>query len=111
MGMVKKIHQYEICLINLDPSVGSEMKKTRPCIILSPDEMNANLKHVIIAPMTKTIRKYPTRVNIKFKSQDGEIALEHIKSLDKLRIVKKIGELEKKTIKEIKKKLQEIFID
>ena len=56
-----------------------------------------------------TIRKYPTRVNIKFKSQDGEIALEHIKSLDKLRIVKKIGELEKKTIKEIKKKLQEIY--
>ena len=109
--MVKKIHQYEICLINLDPSVGSEMKKTRPCIILSPDEMNDNLKHFIIAPMTKTIRKYPTRVNIKFKSQDGEIALEHIKSLDKLRIVKKIGELEKKTIKEIKKKLQEIFID
>ena len=111
MGVVKKINQYEICLINLDPSVGSEMKKTRPCIILSPDEMNDNLKHVIIAPMTKTIRKYPTRVNIKFKSQDGEIALEHIKSLDKLRIVKKIGELEKKTIKEIKKKLQEIFID
>ena len=108
MGMVK---QYEVYLLNLDPTIGSEMKKTRPCVILSPDEMNNYLNNVIIAPMTSTVKGYPTRVKIEFEGKEGEIVLDQIKTVDKSRIVKKLGEVEKSAVKNIKIVIKEMLVD
>ena len=108
MGMVK---QYEVYLLNLDPTIGSEMKKTRPCVILSPDEMNNYLNNVIIAPMTSTVKGYPTRVKIEFEGKEGEIVLDQIKAVDKSRIVKKLGKVEKSAVKNIKRVIKEMLVD
>ena len=108
MGMVK---QYEVYLLNLDPTIGSEMKKTRPCVILSPDEMNNYLNNIIIAPMTSTVKGYPTRVKIEFEGKEGEIVLDQIKTVDKSRIVKKLGKVEKSTVKNIKRVIKEMLVD
>ncbi len=108
MGMVK---QYEVYLLNLDPTIGSEMKKTRPCVILSPDEMNNYLNNVIIAPMTSTVKGYPTRVKIEFEGKEGEIVLDQIKTVDKSRIVKKLGKVEKSAVKNIKRVIKEMLVD
>ncbi len=108
MGMVK---QYEVYLLNLDPTIGSEMKKTRPCVILSPDEMNNYLNNIIIAPMTSTVKGYPTRVKIEFEGKEGEIVLDQIKTVDKSRIVKKLGKVEKSAVKNIKRVIKEMLVD
>lgn len=105
------IKQYEIYLLNLDPTIGSEMKKTRPCVILSPDEINNYLNNVIIAPMTSTIKNYPSRVKIEFEGKVGEIVLDQIKTIDKSRIIKKMGKVEKHVIKNIKQVLKEMLVD
>lgn len=105
------VKQYEVYLLNLDPTIGSEMKKTRPCVILSPDEMNNYLNNVIIAPMTSTVKGYPTRVKIEFEGKEGEIVLDQIKTVDKLRIVKKLGKVEKSTVKNIKRVIKEMLVD
>lgn len=104
------IKQYEIYLLNLDPTIGSEIKKTRPCIVISPNEMNKYLNTIIVAPMTSKIRTYPTRINIKFQNKNGNIVLDQIKTVDKSRIIKKLGELEKDKIKEVKNILMEMLI-
>lgn len=105
------IKQYEIYLLNLDPTIGSEMKKTRPCVIISPDEINNYLNNVIIAPMTSTIKNYPSRVKIEFEGKVGEIVLDQIKTIDKSRIIKKMGKVEKHVIKNIKQVLKEMLVD
>ena len=105
------LNQYEIVLVNLDPTVGSEIKKTRPCVIISPNEMNKYLNTVIIAPMTSQSKKYPTRVPVKHNSKKGWIVLDQIRTIDKQRIIKNLDNLTEKEIKEIKLKLQETFID
>ena len=105
------VKQYEVYLLNLDPTIGSEMKKTRPCVILSPDEMNNYLNNVIIAPMTSTVKGYPTRVKIEFEGKEGEIVLDQIKTVDKSRIVKKLGKVEKSTVKNIKRVIKEMLVD
>ncbi len=87
------------------------MKKTRPCVILSPDEMNNYLNNVIIAPMTSTVKGYPTRVKIEFEGKEGEIVLDQIKTVDKSRIVKKLGKVEKSTVKNIKRVIKEMLVD
>lgn len=105
------VKQYEIYLLNLDPTIGSEIKKTRPCIVISPNEMNSCLNTFIIAPMTTTIRNYPSRVQIDFQDKMGEIALDQIKTIDKSRIIKKLGKTNKKTIEKIKEVIQEMLVD
>jgi len=105
------INQYEIVLVNLDPTVGSEIKKTRPCVIISPNEMNKYLNTVVIAPMTSQSKKYPTRVPVKHNSKKGWVVLDQIRTIDKQRIIKTLDNLTEKEIEEVKLKLQETYID
>jgi mRNA interferase MazF len=105
------ISQYEIVLVNLDPTVGSEIKKTRPCVIISPNEMNKYLNTVVIAPMTSQSKKYPTRVPVNHNSKKGWIVLDQIRTIDKQRIIKTLDNLTEKEIEEVKLKLQETYID
>ena len=106
-----EVKQYQIVLVNLDPTLGSEIQKTRPCVIISPNEMNDNLKTVVIAPMTSSSRKYPTRVKVKHNSQEGWVVIDQIRTIDKIRIVKKFGSLTEKEIHECKRVIREAFID
>ena len=87
------IERFHIWLINLDPTVGTEIRKTRPCLIISPDESNKFLSTVIIIPLTSTIKRYPTRINCSFKGKKGQLATDQIRSLDKTRLIKKLGKL------------------
>jgi len=106
-----EIRQYQIILVNLDPPVGSEIKKTRPCVVISPDEMNNHLRTVVIAPMTTSSKKYPTRVEIKHDNKIGWIVLDQIRIIDKQRILKDLGKLSRSEIKEVKAILKETFVD
>ncbi len=99
--------RYEVCLINLDPTIGSEIKKTRPCVIISPNEMNRNISTLIVAPLTSTKRNYPTRINCRVQGKQGQIVLDQIRTIDKKRIVKKIDVINKRT----QLKLHKIFIE
>ena len=106
-----EIRQYEIILLNLDPTIGSEIKKTRPYVVISPDEMNRHLKTVVIAPMTTTTKNYPTRVEIKHDNKLGWIVLDQVRTIDKQRILKNLGRLSKPEIKEVKSILKETYVD
>jgi mRNA interferase MazF len=105
------INQYDIVLVNLDPTLGSEIQKTRPCVIISPNEMNKHLNTVIIAPMTSQSKKYPTRVQVKHDNKTGWVVLDQIRTIDKQRIIKELDTLSKKEIQEVKLVLKEIFVD
>ena len=107
MGMV--IKRFEVYLVNLDPTVGHEIKKTRPCLILSPDEINRNISTVIIAPMTTKGRNYPTRISCSFQGKNGQIILDQIRTIDKERLVKKLGEISKAAQLKTLNILQEMF--
>ena len=106
-----ELNQYEIVLVNLDPTIGSEIKKTRPCVIISPNEMNTNLRTVTIAPMTTKSRKYPTRIKIKHNNKTGWVVIDQIRTIDKIRVVKKFGSLSDKEIRECKDVIRETFVD
>lgn len=106
-----EINQYQIILVNLDPTLGSEIKKTRPCVVISPDEMNKYLNTVVIAPMTTSSKNYPTRIEIKHDSKIGWIVLDQIRTIDKQRIIKDLGSLTKSEINELKSVLKETYID
>jgi mRNA interferase MazF len=106
-----EIRQYEVVLVNLDPTIGSEIKKTRPCVVISPDEMNKNLRTVTIAPMTSSSRPYPTRVEVNQNGQSGWIVLDQIRTVDKLRIVKKFESLTEREIRNCKRVIKETFVD
>ncbi len=106
-----ELTQYQIVLVNLDPTIGSEIKKTRPCVIISPDEMNKYLQTIVVAPMTTTSRKYPTRIEVKHDSKIGWIVIDQIRTIDKQRIVRIVGRLSKPEVKEVKSVLKETFID
>jgi mRNA interferase MazF len=106
--MVVNINQYEIYLVKLNPTVGSEIQKTRPCIVISPNEMNI-LKTVIVAPMTSKGFDFIFRPKIKFEKKDGLVVLDQIRAVDKTRLVKKLGSVDKSTSKEISKILVEMF--
>ena len=108
MGMV--IAQYEVYLVNLDPTVGHEIKKTRPCAVISPNEMNNNIRTVIIAPMTTKSRSYPTRVPVRFDGKNGWIVLDQIRTVDNIRLVKKMVKISPKAVKEIKNTIQEMLV-
>ena len=105
------LSQYQIVLVNLDPTIGSEIKKTRPCVIISPDEMNKHLRTIVVAPMTTKSRKYPTRIEIKYDRKTSWIVIDQIRTIDKQRIIKILGELSNREIKETKSVMKETFID
>jgi mRNA interferase MazF len=105
------LKQYQIVLVNLDPTIGNEIKKTRPCVIISPDEMNKYLRTIIVAPMTTTSKKYPTRIEVKHDRKIGWIVVDQIRTIDKQRIVKIIGRLSQPEIKELRSVIKETFVD
>lgn len=105
-----KISQYEIFLVNLEPTLGSEIIKTGPCVVVSPDEMNQYLKTIVIIPITSTLKKYPTRIKILNQNVKGTAAVDQIITIDKLRIVKTIGALEIGSIAQLKKTIDETFV-
>lgn len=109
MDMVVNYLRYEVYLVNLDPTIGSEIKKTRPCVIISPNEMNNNIFTIIIAPLTSTVRKYPTRVNCQVQGKHGQIVLDQIRTVDKKRLIKKIDVLNRATQIKMHKVLAEMF--
>ena len=102
--------QYNIVLVNLDPTTGSEMKKTRPCVIISPDEMNAHLKTIVVAPITSKSKQYPTRIPVIHASKKGWIVLDQIRTIERMRIVKIMGKLKPKEIINLKAILHETYV-
>ena len=106
--MVDEINRFDIVLVKLNPTIGSEIQKTRPCIVISPNEMNV-LKTVIVAPMTSKGFDFIFRPKIKFENKNGLVLLDQIRAVDKTRIVKKIGKVERTKSKEISQMLMEIF--
>ena len=109
MGVV--INQYNVFLVDLDPTVGHEIKKTRPCLVISPDEMNHTIDTVIIAPMTTKSHAYPTRVPVKFDGKKGWIVLDQIRTVDGIRLVKHLGKITKKESPEVKRVIKEMLVD
>ena len=105
------IKRFEVYLVNLDPTVGSEIQKTRPCLIISPDEMNSYIATVIIAPMTTKGRDYPSRVNCQLEGKAGQIILDQIRTVDKSRLVKKLGKIDAATQNEVLAVLLELFAE
>lgn len=103
--------QYDIYIVNLDPTVGSEVQKTRPCLIISPDEMNDHLHTVQVAPLTSTTREYPWRVPIKFQGKNGMVALDQIRTVDKARLVRKVGKAPLQVADEVRASLREMLVD
>ena len=101
--------RFEVYYVNLDPTIGSEIKKTRPCVIISPDEMNHNISTLIIAPLTSVLRNYPTRVPCKVEEKQGQIVLDQIRTIDKSRLIQKIHTLNKSTQKKVFSVLAEMF--
>lgn len=109
--MELKVQQYQIVLVNLDPTVGKEMKKTRPCVVLSPNEMNKYLNTIVIAPLTTTSKPYPTRIEVEHNSKKGWVVIDQIRTIDKARIVNVFSPLSEKEIKKIKSILKETYVD
>jgi len=106
-----EMNQYQIVLVNLVPTIGSEIKKTRPCVVISPIEMNKYLRTVVIAPMTTNSKNYPTRVEVKHDNKIGWVVLDQVRTIDKQRIIKPLGRLSKPEIKEVKSIIREIYVD
>ena len=106
-----RMKQYEVYLINLDPTIGHEMKKTRPCVVISPDEMNENIVTVLIAPLTTKSHNYPSRVAISFDGKKGWVVLDQIRVIDKIRSIKKLGKLKENEIRKMKKVIMEMLVD
>jgi mRNA interferase MazF len=107
MGLV--IKRFDVYLVALDPTIGTEIKKTRPCVVISPDEMNRHIATVIIAPMTTKGYDYPTRVSCIFQKKKGQVVLDQIRTIDKSRLVQKIGRLSDFTQNKVLSVLQELF--
>ena len=103
------VKRFDVYLVNLDPTVGSEIQKTRPCLVISPDEMNRNIRTVIIAPMTSVQKEYPTRVPCTFQKKKGHIVLDQLRTIDKTRLIKKLGTIDSKDQLEVISILQRLF--
>lgn len=106
-----EITQYQIVQVNLDPTIGSEIRKTRPCVIVSPDEMNRHLSTIVIVPITSTSKPYPTRINLVNGTITGWIAIDQIRTIDKSRIIRVEGSLNSSEIKAVKSILRQTFVD
>lgn len=107
--MVNEPRLDEVWLVNLDPTQGSEIRKTRPCVVVSPDEMNRYLRTVIIAPMTTADRPYPTRVSLTFQGRRGQVALDQLRAIDRQRLVRKLGAVSSRTAHAVSALLVEMF--
>ena len=105
------IKQYEVYLISLDPTIGHEIKKARLCVIISPDEMNKNISTVIIAPMTTQSHFYPTRIPLKFTGKDAWIVLDQLRTVDKKKLIEKLGTIERVIIDQVKSIIKEMLVD
>ena len=103
------VNRFDVYLINLDPAVGSEIQKTRPCLIISPDEMNGHIRTVIVALMTTAGKDYPTRISCEFKMIKEQIVLDQIRTIDKTRLIKKLGSINPETQLEVISVLQRLF--
>lgn len=106
---VVKPRRFEVYLVSLDPTQGAEISKTRPAVIVSPDEANDHLRTVLVAPMTSTIKRYPSRVRLKFQKRDGEVALDQMRALDKNRLLRRLGTLSSSTAQRVTETLLEYF--
>lgn len=107
--MAVVVKRFDVYLIGLDPAVGSEIQKTRPCVIISPDEMNRHIRTVIVAPLTSAGKDYPSRVSCIFKKKQGRIVLDQIRTIDKSRLIKKLGTIDSKVQSEVLQTLQRMF--
>jgi mRNA interferase MazF len=105
------IKRFDVYLVNLDPTMGSEIKKTRPCLVISPDEMNRWIRTVIVAPMTTQGQPYPTRVPCEFQGKEGQVVLDQIRTVDKSRLVQKLGRMDKATQREVLVTIAEMFAE
>lgn len=105
------IRRFEVYLVNLDPTVGNEIQKSRPCLVISPDEMNAHIATVIVAPMTTRGRDYPTQLSCQFQGKDGQIVLDQIRTVDKSRLVRRFGLIDLGTQKQVLAMLAEMFVE
>lgn len=105
------VEQYSIVLVNLDPTIGSEIKKTRPCVVISPNEMNKYLNTIVLAPMTTNLKRYPTRVPVQHSGKKGMIAVDQIRTIDKARIIRVFKNLTESEIEKCKKVIKETFVD
>ena len=108
---VDVVKRFEVYLVDLDPTRGSEIRKTRPCLVISPDEMNQYIRTVIVAPMTTKGRNYPTRVPCRFQKKDGQIVLDQIRTVDKERLAKKLGRISPNAQSSVLETLQEMFAE
>ncbi|PSR54244.1 growth inhibitor PemK [Adhaeribacter arboris] len=106
-----ELKQYQIVLVNLDPTVGSEIKKTRPCAIISPNEMNKYLQTIVVAPMTSSDKSHPTRVEVLHNNTKGQIALDQIRTVDRQSIIKVFNSLNEKEIVKVKEVIKETYVD
>ncbi len=107
--MAVVVKRFDVYLVNLDPTIGSEIQKTRPCLVISPDEMNRNIRTVIIAPMTTAQTEYPTRVSCTFRKKQGQIVLDQVRTVDKARLIQKIGTIDSKAQLDVISVLQRLF--
>lgn len=107
--MAVVVQRFDVFLVNLDPTMGSEIKKTRPCLIISPDEMNRHIRTVIVAPMTTAGKNYPTRISCTFQNKKGQIVLDQIRTIDKARFIKKLGSIDAQVQVEVISTLQRLF--
>ncbi len=103
------VRRFDVWLVNLDPTIGREIRKTRPALVVSPDEMNAAISTVIIAPMTTKGREYPTRVPCAFQGKSGQVVLDQLRTVDRQRLVKRLGEIEAATADAVIETLAELF--
>ncbi|WP_322494844.1 type II toxin-antitoxin system PemK/MazF family toxin [Chloroflexus sp.] len=104
-----QVKRFDVFLVQLDPTLGTEIQKTRPCLIISPDEINDFLQTVIVAPMTTRLRSYPTRLTCRFQDRDASIALDQIRTIDKSRLVSYLGQIDRSTQKQVLAVLAELF--
>jgi len=103
------VNRFEVYIVILDPTIGSEIQKTRPCLIISPDEMNHHIATVIVAPMTTKGQSYPTRVECTFQGKKGQVVLDQIRTVDKSRLARKLGQIDNETQREVLSVLNEMF--
>ena len=104
-----EVKRFDVYLVNLDPTVGHEIKKSRPCLVISPDELNRYISTVIVAPMTTKGRNYPTRVPCTFQGKEGQVVMDQIRTVDKIRLVKRLGKIDSQTQVEVFSVLSELF--
>jgi mRNA interferase MazF len=105
------VKRFDVFLVNLDPTIGSEIQKTRPCVVISPDEMNRHIATVIVAPMTTKGQPYPTRIACQFQGKDGQIVLDQIRTVDKTRLVRRLGQISTSEQKAVLDTLAELFAE